>query len=160
MNPGMQAGLRQQEVPQEEGQLSIFLAGMVAVVALIIFGVIGVTSVQLSRIHLLDAADAAALDASDALRQGGLYDGGLGNGLQLSNESVWLAAADHLAARPLPERLEYWDITAGTGTEDGRTAVVTVTGRAKIPVISKVLRAFGGGVTLTVTGTARSDLSP
>lgn len=151
MNPGTDG---------EDGQITVLLVGMVAITLTVIFGVVGVTAVQLSRIHLLDAADAAALDASDALARDRVYAEGLGQGLPLSDETVAQAAAAHLAARDRPPRLSAWAVAPGTGTPDGRSAVVVVTGVARIPVVSPVLEPLGGGVTITVTSTARSDLVP
>jgi hypothetical protein len=144
----------------ETGQISVLLVGMVAVVLSVTLGVVGVTAVQLGRIHLLDAADAAALDASDALDPERVYADGLGEGVPLTDTSVTDAAVAHLATRPLPARLSAWAVAAGTGSPDGRTAVVSVTGTARIPVLTPVLAAFGTGVTLTVTSSARSDLLP
>lgn len=144
----------------EAGQISILLVGMVAVALTIIMAVVGVTSVQLSRITLLDAADAAALDASDALAREQVYAEGLGGGVPVTDTTVVEAATAYLAARPVPERLAGWGVSGGTGTPDGRSAVVTLTGTARIPVVSSVLSAFGGGVSITVTSTARSDLVP
>lgn len=144
----------------ESGQISILLIGMLAVALTIVFAVVGVTSVQLSRIHLLDAADAAALDASDALVKERAYDEGIGAGVPLTDESVQEAAGAYLAARPLPGRVSAWSLGPGTGSPDGRTAVVVLSGRAEIPVVSPVLGAFGGGVNITVSSSARSDLQP
>lgn len=144
----------------ESGQISILLIGMVAVTLTIVFGIVGVTSVQLSRIHLLDAADAAALDASDALAEEQVYAAGLGSGVPVTDATVSEAATSYLASRPVPSRLAGWGVGPGTGTPDGRTAVVTLTGTARIPVVSPVLAAFGGGVSITVTSTARSDIVP
>lgn len=144
----------------DSGQVSILMAGMVAVCVALVLGVAAVTSVQLSRIHVLDAADAAALDASDALALERAYGEGVGSGVPLTDATVVEAAGAHLAGRELPSRLDGWAIAPGTGTPDGRTAVVVVSGEARIPVVSSVLGAFGGGVTVTMTSTARSDLVP
>lgn len=147
-------------VDPEGGQISILLIGMLSVALTVVLAVVGVTSVQLSRIHLLDAADAAALDASDALVAERAYGSGIGSGVPLSDDSVREAAAAHLASRPLPGRVSAWALAPGTGSPDGRTAVVVLSGRAQIPVVSSVLGAFGAGVSITVTSTARSDLQP
>lgn len=144
---------------RESGQISVLLVGMVTVTLSIILGIVGVTSVQLSRIHLLDAADAAALDASDALAEQRAYAEGLGPGLPVTDATVTQAATDHLSTRALPARLSGWAVSAA-GTPDGRTAVVTVTGTARIPVVTPVLSAFGGGVDIAVTSTARSEIVP
>lgn len=142
----------------EQGQMSILMLGLVVVCLTIVMAVVGVTAVQLSRIHVLDAADAAALDASDSLALERAYAEGLGGGVLLTDESVIEAAGAHLAARPMPSRLSGWQISPGTGSPDGRTAVVVVTGTARVPVVSALLSAFGGEVTITMTSTARSDL--
>ncbi|QFG69048.1 hypothetical protein [Ornithinimicrobium pratense] len=110
--------------------------------------------------HLLDAADAAALDASDALVEERAYGEGIGAGVPLTDASVQAAAGAYLATRPLPGRVAAWSLGPGTGSPDGRTAVVVLTGQAQIPVVSPVLSAFGGGVSVTVTSSARSDLQP
>ncbi len=145
---------------REAGQISILLVGLVALCLAIVLGVVGVTSVQLSRIHVLDAADAAALDASDALALDRAYAEGLAGGLPLTDATVIEAASAHLAQRVRPSRLSAWEVAAGTGTPDGRTAVVVVRGTARIPALSAVLARFGGGVTVTMTSSARSDLTP
>jgi hypothetical protein len=142
----------------ERGQASVLFAGMIAVVLMLVLGVVSVTSVQLSRIHLLDAADAAALDAADAIDDELLYGQGLGEGVPLTDASVLDAVEAHLLARERPARLSSWWIATGTGTPDGRTAVVRLQGRAEIPLVSPVLEHLGGGVTITVESRARSDL--
>lgn len=164
--PGARPNVRERRPPwppsppaPDGGQISILLIGMVSVTLMIILGIVGVTSVQLSRIHLLDAADAAALDASDALAEQQAYAEGVGAGVPVTDATVAEAATAYLSSRPLPSRLNGWAVT-GAGTPDGRTAVVTVTGTARIPVVTPVLSAFGGGVDIAVTSTARSDLVP
>lgn len=144
----------------ESGQISILLLGLVVLCLVIVMGVVGVTSVQLSRIHVLDAADAAALDASDAASLDRAYAEGVGSGVPLTDASVVAAATAHLAERERPSRLSAWQVAPGTGTPDGRTAVVVIRGTARIPVVSPVLESLGGSVTVTMTSTARSDLVP
>lgn len=148
------------ETSGDEGQIGILMLGLVTIVLTIILAIVGVTSVQLSRIQLLDAADAAALDASDALVEEVVYGEGLRGGVPLTDESVSNAAQAYLSERPRPSRIADWALAGGTGSPDGRRAVVVLTGTATIPVVSPVLSAFGGGVTITVRSTARSDLVP
>jgi hypothetical protein len=142
----------------EDGQISVLLIGMVAIGLTLVMGVVGVTSVQLSRIQLMDAADAAALAAADAVAEDVLYRDGLGAGVPLTDADVQAAASRHLAARSRPPRVTSWSLTGDTGTPDGRTAVVQLTGQARIPVVSAAIEHLGGGVTITVRSTARSDL--
>lgn len=143
---------------RESGQISILMIGMTAITLTIIVAIVGVTAVQLGRIQLLDAADSAALDASDALAREQVYVAGLGSGVPVTDATVVRSAVEHLAARPRPSRVGSWSVSEGTGTPDGRTAVVTVTGTARIPMLSPLLEAFGGEVTITVSARARSDL--
>lgn len=143
---------------KDSGQISVLLIGMVAIALLLVLGVVGATSVQLSRIHLLDAADAAALAAADAVDEEVLYDAGLGDGVPLTTEGVTGAAQQHLAQQKVPDRLLGWEIAEGTGTPDARTAVVRLRGEAEIPLISGILRSLGGSVSITVESRARSEL--
>lgn len=142
----------------EDGQISVLLAGMVAVALTLILGVVGVTAVQLSRIQLLDAADAAALDASDEIAEEIAYREGVGEGIPLTDQDVAAAAADHLATRELPSRVTGWAVVGDTGTPDGRTAMVVLQGQVRIPMLSAALEQFGGGVSVTVRSAARSDV--
>lgn len=142
----------------EAGAVSVLVLGMVVIALVLVLGVVGATSVQLSRIHLLDAADAAALDASDAVDADLVYGTGLGEGVPLSEQGVRSVAAQHLESRDRPARVDRWWLAPGTGTPDGRTAVVVLRGEARIPVVSRILHQFGGGVTITVESRARSDL--
>ncbi|MGC1208391.1 MAG: pilus assembly protein TadG-related protein [Ornithinimicrobium sp.] len=142
----------------DEGGISILVIGMMSIALLLIVGVIAATSIQLSRIQLLDAADAAALDAADSVAEESVYGGGVDDGVPLTSEGVAAAAVEHLGARQRPSRITSWVIASGTGTPDGRTAVVRVQGQAAIPVISRAIEVFGGSVTITVESSARSDL--
>jgi hypothetical protein len=141
----------------ERGQISVLIIGMCAIALTLVLGGIGVTAAQIARIHLMDAADAAALDASDALAERPAYLGGVSEGVRVSDASVREEAASSLRAQPLPKGISAWALAPGTGSPDGRTAVVRLQGQATIPLLTPVLRAFGGGVTITVESRARSD---
>lgn len=142
---------------QDSGQVSILMLGMVLVALTLLLGGIGTTAVHLGRIHLLDAADAAALDAADAVDLQTAYRSGVAHGLPLSDATVREAAQAHLAAREQPGRVSAWRVGQATGTPDGRTAVVQLHGTVRVPVVSTVLDALGGSVSVTVTSRARSD---
>src|SRR5699024_7012928 len=49
----------------DHGQLTVLVLGLPVIVLTVIIGALAVTSVQISRMRLLDAADAAALAATD-----------------------------------------------------------------------------------------------
>ena len=125
----------------------------------LIVGGIAVTSAQLSRVRLVDAADGAALDAADSLDTTA-YQKGLDHAVAVSGATVRDTAEQYLASRPLPVGMIGWWVAPGTGTPDGQTAVVRLTGEADLPLIGPALAALGGSVTITVESRARAELSP
>ena len=143
----------------DSGQLSILVLGLTVIAMTLIIGGLAVTSVQISRMRLLDAADSAALDATDDSAKL-VYDRGLGTDLPLDDATVQASAADHLAGRSRPHGLESWKVASGTGSPDGRTAVVRLSGEADLPLIGGLLRDLGGSVTVTVESRARAGVTP
>ncbi|UTT65230.1 pilus assembly protein [Janibacter sp. CX7] len=102
---------------------------------------------------------AAALDATDDSAKL-VYDRGLGTDLPLDDATVQASAADHLAGRSRPHGLESWKVASGTGSPDGRTAVVRLSGEADLPLIGGLLRTISGSVTVTVESRARAGVTP
>ena len=143
---------------REEGQVSVLILGLFVIAALLIIGGVDVTAAQLARIRLIDAVDATALDAADALDEGAGYAGGLGEGLALTYASVNSAAAAHLAARPAPEGVRSWRLLPGTGTPDGTSATVVLEGVLDLPITGGLLESLGRTVTIQVESRARAPL--
>ena len=137
--------------------MTLLVLGFGVVAILIIVGTVAVTSVQLSRMRLLDAADGAALDAADSLDVGA-YHQGLDGTVALSDATVRRTAVDYLAQRARPESLVGWEVASGTGSPDGMTAVVRISGAARVPLVGGLLESVGGSVTITVESRARADL--
>jgi hypothetical protein len=151
---------RHPAVPRgEDGSISLFILGLSIIAMLLVGGTVAVTSAHLARMRLLDVADGAALSAANALDDSA-YDQGVGASVPLSDASVRQRAADYLASRPRPGSIADWRLASGTGTPDGRTAVVVVVGRAELPMIGPALRDLGVSVTIAVESTARSDVVP
>jgi len=142
----------------ERGQISLLILGFTIVAMMLILGVVDVTAIQLARTRLFDAADAAALDASDALESGSAYGNGLRSAVEISDVTVRQSAAQYLGAAPRPHGVSEWALVDGTGSPDGQTAVVRLRGTADIPIATSVLAAFGGSVQITVESRARSGL--
>jgi hypothetical protein len=151
--------LRRSGAAGESGQVTLLILGYTLVAALLIMGTVAVTSAQLSRVRLLDAADGAALDAADSLDLGA-YRSGLDDAVAVSDDTVRRTATDYLAERPLPPAMRAWQVSAGTGSPDGQTAVVRLTGEADLPFVGPLLDAFGSSVTITVESRARANLEP
>jgi uncharacterized membrane protein len=142
----------------ERGQITVLILGMFLLVTTLVIGGIDVTAVQLARIRLLDAADAAALDAADSIDERAAYEQGVGEAVTLTDATVWSEAATELGRQQRPVGVEEWALAPGTGTPDGHTAVVRLTGRVQLPLVGGVLEQFGGGVTVTVESRARATL--
>jgi Flp pilus assembly protein TadG len=142
----------------ERGQISLLILGFTVIALMLIIGAVDVTAVQLARTRLLDAADSAALDASDALENGTAYSKGLRSAIEISNDSVRRSAAEYLAVQPRPHGISSWVLVDGTGSPDGQTAVIRLRGTAEIPIAAKVVAAFGGSVDITVESRARSAI--
>lgn len=137
--------------------MTLLVLGFTVVAILLIVGTVAVTSVQLSRMRLLDAADGAALDAADSLDLGA-YQRGLGEAVAVSDTTVRETAVQYLAERPRPQSLLTWQVAAGTGSPDGQTAVVRVSGDADLPLVGGLLDTLGGSVTITVESRARAPV--
>jgi hypothetical protein len=143
---------------RERGQISLLILGFTVIALMLIIGGVDVTAVQLSRSRLLDAADGAALDASDALDGGRAYSSGLRSSVEISDASVRQSASQYLAVQPRPHGVSSWALAEGTGSPDGQTAVIRLRGTADIPIAASILSAFGGSVNITVESRARSAL--
>jgi Putative Flp pilus-assembly TadE/G-like len=142
----------------ERGQISLLILGFTIIALMLILGAVDVTAVQLARTRLLDAADGAALDASDALDDGSAYDRGLRSAVPVTDGSVRESATQYLAVAPRPHGITSWVLADGTGSPDGQTSVVRLRGVVDIPIAASVLAAFGGSVNITVESRARSGL--
>ena len=157
--PGLRRRSRDRDRDRDRGQVSVLILGIFGIVLLLIVGGIDVTATQIARTRLLDAADAAALDAADALDAPGAYAGGFGPSVTVSSATVQDTAARNLASRPRPSGISSWTTAAGTGTTDGQTAVVVLQGVADLPLTDGILAALGGSVTITVEARARAPLN-
>jgi hypothetical protein len=138
--------------------VTLLVLGFAVVVMVLVLGTVAATSAQLSRMRLLDAADGAALDAADSL-DAATYAEGVGDAVPVSDVTVARAARSYLAERRRPESLLGWAVAPGTGTPDGRTAVVRLTGQADVPMVGWMLRELGGSLTITVEARARAGVT-
>lgn len=141
----------------EDGSISLYLLGLAVVAMVLVAGTVAVTSAHLARMRLLDVADAAALDAADAL-DSAAYRQGVGESVPLSTASVREQVAAYVGTLERPPGVVGWRLGPGTGTPDGHTAVVALTGEAELPMVGAALRDLGVTITISVTSRARADL--
>lgn len=141
--------------------LLLLLYALVAVVLVTV--VASASSVHLQRKRLVALADAAALDAADALDEQRFYTPGAvapRRGVPLSDASVHAAVRDYLAVRGPVDGLGPVTVASPTGTPDGVTAEVTLAAVAQIPLVTVVLDGWGDGVPLRAAARARTGLQP
>ena len=142
----------------DEGQIMILVLGYALIAFLLVVTAVDVTAVYLARTQLRDAADAAALDAADAAYPPSVYSEGVGGTVPLTDATVRAAVGSYLSAYRPPGHVEQVRLGSATGTPDGQTAVVALSGRVRLPLLGPVVAAWSGGVTMSVQARARADV--
>ena len=158
----------------DQGRITVLVVGyFVVVVALV--GVVGsIAAVQTARQRLVSLADAAALEACQAVDEQAYYRaglartgagagaGGTGGGadgtLPLTDAGVRAAVAQSLAAAGAQERFPSLELGPATGSPDGATAQVELSAVVDVPMLPETLRDAVGGVPITVLSRARAPL--
>ena len=141
----------------DTGSIVPLLVGLAGIATTMILLAVTVTAAHLGRMQLLDAADGAALDAADALATS-VYASGVGRDVPLTDAGVRAAADAYLARRPRPSGIEAWQLEPGTGSPDGRTAQVAVSGQVRLPVFGSLLGDHPPTLTVHVTSSARAGV--
>ncbi len=145
----------------DDGQITLLALGYFLLALCLVAVVADATAVHLARTQLQDAADAAALDAADALSDASVYTGGVtGDAVPLTDREVRAQAERYLRSYTAPSRVEGVRLGAATGTDDGRSATVELTARARLPIAAPVVASFTGGVAVTVRSTASAQIEP
>ena len=142
---------------REEGQVSLLILGYTVIAILLVVGTVVVTSVQIARVRLYAVCDAAALDAADSIDLTA-YDQGLPDAVPVADRGVVQAAGSYLGRVERPAGVTSWGIVPGTGSPDGRSAVVRVRATVRLPFVGGALDALGSTVTLTVESRASAEL--
>ena len=153
----------------DDGQVLLLTLVYTLIAFSLIIVVVDATAVHLARTQLLDAADGAALDAADSIDASGTYGAAdapasspeepATHHLVLTDASVRDQAAQYLSTYEPPSRLDQVAVVAGTGTSDGESATVVLTGRVRLPIGGVVVAGWSDGIDVTVTSTARAPVS-
>jgi hypothetical protein len=153
----------------DDGQVMLLTLVYTLIAFSLIIVVVDATAVHLARTQLLDAADGAALDAADSIDAPGTYGAAdapasspeepAAHHLVLTDASVRDEVAQYLSTYEPPSRLDQVAVVAGTGTSDGESATVVLTGRVRLPIGGVVVAGWSDGIDVTVTSTARAPVS-
>lgn len=146
---------RRGRAADESGQLTVLIIGFTALCLLVATTVIAVSAVHLEFKKLLSAADGAAVAAADSFTMADTATGEGPPAAVLAPERVRGVVASYLARDGSAARFEGLSVAAATGSPDGRTATVTLTAVARIPVVSVILP---DGVPIRATSSARARL--
>ncbi|MEG3615563.1 hypothetical protein [Isoptericola haloaureus] len=147
---------------QEEGRIMLLTAGFVAVGLMLVGMVASAASVHLDRKHLFDLADSLAVAGADSMSQATYYGEATAPDatgvLTLTDAGVRTAVVEHLAAQPTSSApgLRGVRVTEAV-TPDGRSARVSLVGSSHPPLVRWFTDAFGAGITVTATATARAE---
>ncbi len=144
---------------RDDGVVSVLILGYTVLVLLLISVVAGASAVHLQRERLIALSDGAALDAADALDVSSYYVDGArpdARGMPLTDAGVAASVSAYLARSPQAARLDGLAVIAPTGSPDGRSAVVSLQARARLPILDVVLAPWSGGVRISVTSRSRS----
>ena len=137
--------------------MSLLILGYTVMAILLIIGTVAVTTVQIARVRLYAISDAAALDAADAIDLGA-YEAGVPDAVPVADRGVVESAGRYLAQAERPTGVTSWGLERGTGSPDGRSAVVRVRASIRLPFLGGVLEAVGGSVAVTVESRASAEL--
>ena len=144
----------------DDGQVALLILVWALIALSLVAVVVDATAVHLARTQLLDAADAAALDAADAVDEKAVYAGGLADAVPLTSASVRDQATTYLSSYAVPSHLDDVVLGARTGSADGGSATVVLRCRVRLPIGGAVMATWRGGILVTVTSTARTTLAP
>ena len=140
----------------EEGQIGVLIIGYLLVSLLVITVVMGASSLYLGHKKLLSTADGAALAAADTFSLGESGDPAGGPAAVLAPAAVQSEVHRYLSATNAAERLPGLAVADETGTADGRTARVVLTGVVHPPLVNFLVP---DGIPITAVAEARARLS-
>lgn len=139
--------------PEDEGRIALLSLAFGLLAMVLVLVVVSASAVHLQRKRLYALADAAAADAADALDEDTYYSGD--GALLLSDASVRASAGDYLTEHA---DLAGVVVAAGTGSPDGRTAVVVLDADVQPLFATFVPAEFAAGIRLSATSRAVAEL--
>ena len=151
----------------DEGQITLLLIGYAAIALVLVVVGVDVSAVFLARRALASTADAAALDAAQAVDRTAVYSGGTGGGCGTALPLDPAAARDRADAVVADGadglRAGFAGLAPPDVTVESGTVTVHLAGRARVP-FGRLLAVLvpghdDGAVDVEVTAHARSPVS-
>ena len=141
----------------ESGQVGVLIIGYVVLALLVITVIAGASSVYLGHKKLLSAADGAALAAADTFTLAQVQDpDGAAPVALLDSGRVTAQVQRYLQESRAGEQTASLRIEPGTGTPDGRTARVVLSGVVHPPIVNFLVP---DGIRVTAESDARARLT-
>ena len=140
----------------DDGQIGVLIIGYVLVSLLVVTVVMGASALYLGHKKLLSAADGAALAAADTFSLGQAAGPGEEPAAVLDPAAVQAEVNRYLALTSAADRLPGLTLDPDTGTSDGRTAKVVLTGVVHPPLVNFLVP---DGIPITAVSEARARLS-
>ncbi len=151
-----EAAARRSVLHGEDGQVGVMVIGYMLVSLLVVSVVMGASALYLGHKKLLSAADGAALAAADTFSLGNVSAPGEGPAAVLAPAAVQAEVNRYLALTDAADRISGLSVDAETGTADGRTAKVVLTGVVHPPLVNFLIP---DGIPITAVSEARAELS-
>jgi uncharacterized membrane protein len=157
---------RAADLGKDDGQILPLVIAYVLIALALVVVAVDITAVHLQRQRLFSLADAAALDAADALDRSQFYSQGAQTApgaaaaVPLTDQTVRSSAERYVVAAAPLARVAEVAVDRPTGSPDGVTAEVTLVGRATLPLFSFASVRWADGVPLRATARARARVAP
>lgn len=149
-------GLR--EAYPDAGHITLLSLAFATIALALVLVIASASAVHLDRKQLLSVADAAALDAADAIDLDRFYAGAGGvDDLPMSDAHVRAAVEAHLRVSPQAAELAGLAIAEPTGTADGRSVQVTLVAVARTPLASWSALGLPSEVPIRASTSARAS---
>lgn len=147
---------RSGECGREDGMILVLILGYTVLCLLIASVVIGVSAVYVEHKKLLSLADGAAQSAADTFTLGDAAQGPSPPAASLTTERITASVGAYLQRVNAARRFEGFTVSGATGSEDGRSARVTLEAVAHPPLVGIVVP---GGIRIEATSIARARLT-
>lgn len=153
---GVVSRIRRASRGGESGQLTVMIIGFTVLCLLVATTVMAVSAVHIEHKKLLSAADGAAAAAADSFRIADTASSEGPPAAVLAPERVRGVVTTYLERDGAASRFGGLMVAAATGSPDGRTATVSLSATARIPVVNFLLP---DGVQIQATASARARLT-